>query len=117
LLEVSQVASLSKPHKANLHTLHRWLDGSLPGEGDSFLRGIERDAWRKNVKIENFVTIEGAREEKDATTAKLVDKFIMWYHHWIGYWTRVLPFPWAVSHVLISIRNQLGTQALLSIRD
>ncbi|CAG8982356.1 hypothetical protein HYALB_00014055 [Hymenoscyphus albidus] len=88
LLQVSQVASLRPPRKANLHFLHTWLRGFSPGQGNSFQRGTERKTWELRLRLDDFITVKSTSDEKDATTATVTDRAITWYHNVIGSNTR-----------------------------
>ncbi|KAG4441732.1 hypothetical protein IFR05_002775 [Cadophora sp. M221] len=83
LLELSQVASLKSPHKAELHFIHTWLKGLESGEGQSFLRGSERLTWNA-FDINEFFVMGAERSEADAATGCTVDWLITNYNHILG---------------------------------
>ncbi|KAL5327905.1 hypothetical protein ACEPPN_005611 [Leptodophora sp. 'Broadleaf-Isolate-01'] len=83
LLELSHVASLKSPHKAELHFIHKWLKGLESGEGQSFLRGSERLTWNV-LDINEFFVMGAERSEADAATGRTVDWLITTYNHILG---------------------------------
>jgi hypothetical protein len=83
-VEVSQVASLNSPHQADLHFIHRWLTGLKDGEGNSFLRGTERNTWNEKLGLDEFLVVDVVRGETDATTGRLVDNIITLFNKLVG---------------------------------
>jgi len=83
LLEVSQLASLKSPHKAELHFIQSWLQGLQSGEGQSFLRGAERLTWDTS-DLDEFFVMGVERSEADAATSRTVDWIVTIYNHFIG---------------------------------
>ncbi|KAH7400198.1 hypothetical protein BKA64DRAFT_744839 [Cadophora sp. MPI-SDFR-AT-0126] len=83
LLELSKVATLTSPHKAELHFIQRWLRGLDPAEGQSFLRGSERLTWSASDVDEYFV-MGAERSDSDATTGRIIDWIITHYNHLLG---------------------------------
>ncbi|KAL2066006.1 hypothetical protein VTL71DRAFT_2077 [Oculimacula yallundae] len=84
LLQVSKVESLKDPHEADLHLIHRWLQGLKPGEGNSFLRGAERFTWSDELEPNEFFVVKTEQSEADAATGKTVDWLITNYNRIVG---------------------------------
>jgi hypothetical protein len=56
LIQQSQIAMLSSPHKKDLSSLRGWLD--RPHYGDGFLAGTVEDVWDVEKNHVDFVTFE-----------------------------------------------------------